>query len=208
MGEEQNKSPSTVNFLRACLHLSHAIYFLFFVIGLSIGITLCLYFESFSFIIRDPLLPHFSSLALPPPLPTQPPVPTIKIPLPNHSDFAITEENKFVMHKMDDDELFWRASMVPQIQEFPYEHVPKVSFMFLAKGPMPLAPLWEKFFEGHEGLYSIYIHSDPLYVASVPENSVFLGRRIPSKVSFLYSLILSIYITVLDSLILFIIVTS
>lgn len=112
------------------------------------------------------------------------------------------------MHKMDDDELFWRASMVPQIQEFPYEHVPKVSFMFLAKGPMPLAPLWEKFFEGHEGLYSIYIHSDPLYVASVPENSVFLGRRIPSKVSFLYSLILSIYITVLDSLILSITVTS
>lgn len=87
------------------------------------------------------------------------------------------------MHKMEDEELFWRATLVPKIQEFPYENVPKVAFMFLAKGPLPLSPLWEKFFGGHEGLYSIYIHSDPLYNdESVPENSVFHGRRIPAKV--------------------------
>lgn len=86
---------------------------------------------------------------------------------------------------MDDDKLFLRASMVPQIQEYPYEHTPKVSFMFLTKGPLPLGPLWEKFFKGHEGSYSIYIHSDPSYNESLPEESVFSGRRIPSKVSFL-----------------------
>lgn len=24
-----------------------------------------------------------------------------------------------------------------------------------------MAPLWEKFFEGHRGLYSVYVHTDP-----------------------------------------------
>ena len=46
------------------------------------------------------------------------------------------------MHKMDDDgELFWRASFVPRIGEFLYNHVPRVAYMFLTKGPIPLAPL-------------------------------------------------------------------
>ncbi|KAJ0106032.1 hypothetical protein Patl1_19150 [Pistacia atlantica] len=82
---------------------------------------------------------------------------------------------------MDDDELFWRASFVPKIEGFPHHHVPKVAFMFLTKGPLPLALLWEKFFEGSEGLYSIYVHPHPSYNDSVPTNSVFYGRRIPSK---------------------------
>ncbi|PKI43843.1 hypothetical protein CRG98_035677 [Punica granatum] len=82
---------------------------------------------------------------------------------------------------MDDEELFWRATLVPRIKRFPFERVPKVAFMFLAKGPLPLAPLWELFFRGHEGLYSIYVHSHPAYNEVVPEESVFHGRRIPSK---------------------------
>ena len=87
---------------------------------------------------------------------------------------------------MDDEELFWRASMVPRIREFrPFDYVPKIAFMFLTKGPIPLAPLWEKFFKGHEGRYTIYIHPHPSYNDSVPVSSVFYGRRIPSKVCFL-----------------------
>lgn len=83
---------------------------------------------------------------------------------------------------MDDEELFWRASMVPRIREFrPFDYVPKVAFMFLTKGPIPLAPLWEKFFKGHEGRYTIYIHPHPSYNDSVPVSSVLYGRRIPSK---------------------------
>ncbi|CAI5967434.1 unnamed protein product [Closterium sp. NIES-64] len=38
----------------------------------------------------------------------------------------------------------------------------KIAFLFMTRGPLPLAPLWEKFFKGHEGRYSIYIHAADL----------------------------------------------
>ncbi|KAI4331496.1 hypothetical protein MLD38_029682 [Melastoma candidum] len=53
--------------------------------------------------------------------------------------------------------------------------------MFLMKGPLPLGPLWEKFFEGYQGKYTIYVHSSPSYNAHYQEGSVFYDRRIPSK---------------------------
>ncbi|PKI43544.1 hypothetical protein CRG98_036079 [Punica granatum] len=87
------------------------------------------------------------------------------------------------MHNMNDVELFWRASFVPQIKTYPYRRVPKIAFMFLTKGPLPFAPLWERFFKGNEGLYSIYMHSLPSYVADYPPTSVFYKRQIPSKVA-------------------------
>ncbi|XP_052176184.1 glycosyltransferase BC10-like [Diospyros lotus] len=49
-------------------------------------------------------------------------------------------------------------------------------------GPLPLAPLWESFFHGHQCLYSIYVHCHPFYNGTLPTNSVFYGKRIPSKV--------------------------
>ncbi|XAR71371.1 hypothetical protein NMG60_11028597 [Bertholletia excelsa] len=86
------------------------------------------------------------------------------------------------MHNMTDEELIRKASMVPGVQELnPQKLIPKVAFMFLTKGPLPFAPLWEKFFRGHEGLYSIYVHPHPSFNDSMPESSVFYGRRIPSK---------------------------
>ncbi|KAL8537341.1 hypothetical protein ACS0TY_012476 [Phlomoides rotata] len=88
-----------------------------------------------------------------------------------------------LMHKMSDEELLWRASLTPRVKEYPFERVPKVAFMFLTKGPLPLAPLWERFFKGHEGRYSIYIHSLPSFEADFPRESVFHKRQIPSKVS-------------------------
>lgn len=88
-----------------------------------------------------------------------------------------------VMHDMDDEELLWRASMTAGIKKFPFQRVPKIAFMFLTKGPVYLAPLWEEFFKGNERLYSVYVHSDPSYNHSSPESPVFHGRRIPSKVS-------------------------
>lgn len=91
-----------------------------------------------------------------------------------------------VWHDMDDEELLWRASMAPRILQYPFKRVPKVAFMFLTRGPIHLAPLWEKFFQGHQGLYSIYIHSDMYYnESSHPESPIFRGRRIPSQVVFL-----------------------
>nr|ACU19786.1 unknown [Glycine max] len=88
-----------------------------------------------------------------------------------------------VVHDMSDEELLWRASMTPKIREYPFDRVAKVAFMFLVRGPVPLAIFWERFFKGHEGYYSIYVHSNPSYNGSDPESSVFHGRRIPSKVS-------------------------
>lgn len=44
------------------------------------------------------------------------------------------------------------------------------------------AGVWEKFFEGHRGLYSVYVHTDPAFNASVTDRqSAFYGRHIPSK---------------------------
>ncbi|KAF7027271.1 hypothetical protein CFC21_039327 [Triticum aestivum] len=84
-------------------------------------------------------------------------------------------------HNMTDEELFWRASMVPRVALVPRRIVPKVAFLFLVTGDMPLRPLWEKFFAGHEGLYSIYVHASPAYTGSPPADSVFYGRMIPSQ---------------------------
>ncbi|KAK3028902.1 hypothetical protein RJ639_039911 [Escallonia herrerae] len=84
-------------------------------------------------------------------------------------------------HTMNDTELFWRASFVPQIKEYPFKRTPKIAFMFLTRGPLPLAPLWERFFKGHEGLYSIFVHTLPSYEADYPPSSVFYRRQIPSQ---------------------------
>ncbi|GKV03527.1 hypothetical protein SLEP1_g15815 [Rubroshorea leprosula] len=88
-----------------------------------------------------------------------------------------------LLHNMSDKELFWRASLVPRIKMYPFKRVPKIAFMFLTKGPMPLAPLWERFFKGYEGLYSIYIHSLPSFEGKFRSTSVFHGRQIPSQVA-------------------------
>ncbi|XP_062208329.1 glycosyltransferase BC10-like [Phragmites australis] len=85
------------------------------------------------------------------------------------------------MHNMTDEELYWRASMAPKVRRTPNRRVPKVAFMFLVRGELPLRPLWEKFFTGHDGLYSIYVHAHPSYTGSPPTDSVFYNRMIPSQ---------------------------
>lgn len=90
---------------------------------------------------------------------------------------------KDLWHSLTDQELLWLASMVPRISEYPYNRTPKVAFLFLSRGRLPLAPLWEMFFRGHENLFSIYLHTLPEFNYDEPEqSSVFYKRRIPSKV--------------------------
>ncbi|TKW23652.1 hypothetical protein SEVIR_3G000700v4 [Setaria viridis] len=84
-------------------------------------------------------------------------------------------------HSMSDPELFWRASMVPRAEEYPFQRVPKVAFLFLTRGPLPFAPLWERFFRGHEGLFSVYVHALPGYAGRYRRSSPFHGRQIPSR---------------------------
>lgn len=62
--------------------------------------------------------------------------------------------------------------------------------MFMTRGQLPFAPLWERYFRGHEQLYSIYIHAPPDYVPTLAPSSPFFGRFIPSKV---HSVLLSVH---------------
>ncbi|RZC56992.1 hypothetical protein C5167_015830 [Papaver somniferum] len=36
---------------------------------------------------------------------------------------------------------------------------PKIAFMFLTPGTLPFEKLWDKFFDGHEGRFSVYVHA-------------------------------------------------
>ncbi|KAE8691972.1 hypothetical protein F3Y22_tig00110864pilonHSYRG00271 [Hibiscus syriacus] len=87
------------------------------------------------------------------------------------------------LHSVTDDrELMRRAVVVcPNVTESSENLTPKVAFMFLSRGSLPLAPLWEKFFMGNEGLYSIYIHKSPEFVDEPSVTSMFYKRKIPSK---------------------------
>lgn len=89
-----------------------------------------------------------------------------------------------VYHDMSDAELLWRASVDGMRHPRAESFAPKVAYLFLTRGPLPLAPLWERYFEGHEDLYSIYIHAHPNYLPNFRPDSVFYRRNIPSKVQF------------------------
>ncbi|KAM5571198.1 glycosyltransferase BC10-like [Rosa sericea] len=186
MGIGDRKSQPIRKLLGSYLQFFHAFHLVFFFIGLSIGVIISLFCKNFIFKLQTTsdsvssfTLPTSTSLLLLPPPPSPAPLPLL-----DSGDVVTSdvEAQTLLVHNMDDDlELFWRASFVPRITEFPYNRVPKVAFMFLTKGPIPLAPLWEMFFKDHQGLYNIYFHPHPSYVESWPENSVFYRTRIPSK---------------------------
>lgn len=183
------------------LHFRNFFHLLFFLIGLSVGIITCFCFRPFFSTLKNSFHltpPPLSSPKLPPPpsLISNPALQVLSFSrneTSNHTSVSWKEHNS-LMHNMSDQQLFLRASMVPRIsiQEFSSSdhnhhdevntYVGKVAFMFLTKGPLPLAPLWEKLFEGHQGFYSIYIHSHPSYQETLPETSVFYNRGIPSQV--------------------------
>ncbi|KAG5240416.1 hypothetical protein OIU77_011998 [Salix suchowensis] len=175
-GLKQSLATTFTKLFNAILQPINVLYFFFlFGCGLATGVILSSNLKSVS---CNLLASQFSVSAAPTetvPLAT---LPAFKLPR-----IGLKEHLKVpdVKHDMDEKELLWRASMTPRIREYPFDRVPKVAFMFLTKGPVLMAPLWEKFFQGHEGMYSIYVHSSPSYNESKPESPVFHGRRIPSK---------------------------
>lgn len=159
-------------------------YILFFAIGLTFGIIITFHSKNFSFNLQ---LTQFSlstsSYSPSPPLSFSSPFSLYKT-LKNRIGLREYLKPPRLMHDMNDDELLWRASMAPYRKEFPgAKPTPKIAFMFLIKSTVSFAPLWEKFFKGNEGLYSIYVHSDPSYNQSETQSSMFRDRRIPSKVN-------------------------
>lgn len=89
---------------------------------------------------------------------------------------------KNLSHRMTDEELFWRGSLVPEKKQYPFDRMPKIAFMFLTRGRLPFVPLWERFFKGQDvRKYSIYVHTDPKFELGVANTSVFYKRQIPSQ---------------------------
>ncbi|KAG0521950.1 hypothetical protein BDA96_08G206000 [Sorghum bicolor] len=88
-------------------------------------------------------------------------------------------------HNMTDEELLWAASWRPSVRRYPYRRTPKVAFMFLTRGPLPLAPLWDRFFAGagDAALFSVYVHATPGYRHDFPPASAFHRRFVPSQVA-------------------------
>ncbi|WOK91733.1 hypothetical protein Cni_G00424 [Canna indica] len=58
---------------------------------------------------------------------------------------------------------------------------PKIAFMFLTNSDLSFAPLWERFFHGHERLFNVYIHADPSTRFLLPLTPSFRGRFIHAK---------------------------
>ncbi|WVZ64070.1 hypothetical protein U9M48_013640 [Paspalum notatum var. saurae] len=82
----------------------------------------------------------------------------------------------------EDDERLMALAAAAAPREVPAGAVPKVAFLFLTRWDLPMAPLWDKFFDGHRGLYTVYVHTSPAFNGSDPlETSAFYRRRIPSK---------------------------
>jgi hypothetical protein len=44
-------------------------------------------------------------------------------------------------HSMTDKELLWRTSFASGVRRYPFRRMPKVAFMFLTHGLLPLVPL-------------------------------------------------------------------
>ncbi|KAI3735837.1 hypothetical protein L6452_15357 [Arctium lappa] len=185
-----------------------ALYFLILVCGIGLGATLifCLYSiplnskpkQLFTFQIPPTTLeeqpPGLYAINSQVPNQTESTTPTTNNMVSNTTTGIIKEEPKQItetprpaissafLHGMRDEQLFWRASMVPRINKTPFKKIPKVAFMFLVRGRLPLSPLWARFFRGYKGFYSIYVHTQPYFVGEVAPEPMFQGRRIPSEV--------------------------
>ncbi|KAL1205829.1 Glycosyltransferase BC10 [Cardamine amara subsp. amara] len=160
---------------------SYVLSSLFFITGFSIGLFLFLQLKAL----------HMSTTTIQ----HQPLWSTLLF---NHTRMMEIKQElqlQVLQHNMSDQELFTKVSSLSSSPSssssssswFGRRHnndekmVVKVAFMFLTGGRLPLAGLWEKFFEGHEGFYSIYVHTNPSFQDSYPETSVFYSRRIPSQ---------------------------
>lgn len=56
----------------------------------------------------------------------------------------------------------------------------KVAFLFLTNSNLSFAPLWERFFRGYTGLFTVYVHADPAAGVARP-GGVFSGRFIAAE---------------------------
>ncbi|KAI8539641.1 hypothetical protein RHMOL_Rhmol09G0198700 [Rhododendron molle] len=109
-----------------------------------------------------------------------------KILPPKHLQISLPDE-------IDDLSLFRRATLASADHHHRRHHgavsrltvKPKVAFLFLTNTDLHFAPLWDRFFEGNEALFNVYVHADPSQLpprtAAATGKSAFDGRFIASK---------------------------
>lgn len=80
---------------------------------------------------------------------------------------------------LSDDEIASRV-VIKNILNMPSiaSNNPKIAFMFLRVGSLPFEKLWHKFFEGHDGRFSVYIHASR--EKPVHSSRYFINREIRS----------------------------
>ncbi|XP_059645238.1 glycosyltransferase BC10 [Cornus florida] len=70
--------------------------------------------------------------------------------------------------------------VIREILKTPFQSKnPKIAFLFLTPGPLPFEMLWDKFFQGHEDRFTIYVHASrekPVHLSRY-----FAGREIRSE---------------------------
>ncbi|KAL8208650.1 hypothetical protein R6Q57_008062 [Mikania cordata] len=83
------------------------------------------------------------------------------------------------IRELSDDEIASRVVIRNILNTPPMESKnPKIAFMFLSVGSLPFEKLWDKFFQGHEGRFSIHIHASK--EKPVHKSSYFVNREIHS----------------------------
>lgn len=108
----------------------------------------------------------------------------------NQTKMSVKHDYNITVWDEDDESLSRLASRVNP--EPPLGRPKKIAFMFLTNAPLPLAPIWELYFNKVPNyLYNIYIHADPSSRYDSPFRGVFANRVIPSKPTRRYSPTLS-----------------
>ena len=86
-------------------------------------------------------------------------------------------------HNLTDEQLLFRSSAMPYLPEHYQRGTPKLALLYLTRGPLPLAPVWDQWLKGQDGLYSLYVHPAPGFKYGTEVADVFRGREIPSQVN-------------------------
>ncbi|XVF24611.1 hypothetical protein REPUB_Repub13aG0142200 [Reevesia pubescens] len=83
-----------------------------------------------------------------------------------------------VQDELDDLHLFQEATLASSPGFSKMSHLsttnpkPKIAFLFLTNSDLVFAPLWQRFFQGNDHLFNVYVHTDLSSKLSTPEWSV------------------------------------
>ncbi|XP_044471136.1 glycosyltransferase BC10-like [Mangifera indica] len=93
---------------------------------------------------------------------------------------VLDEPLSFPARELTDDENIAWAVMNELVKKPPAPSKnPKIAFLFMTPGALPFEKLWEKFYQGHEDRFSVYVHASSQ--KPVHMSRYFVGRDIHSE---------------------------